>query len=81
MAKKSRRLRRKAKRISAGKAKARRRDSVAVSRTTAAAVRVPVSTKVDLAGEYCYVLTDLRKIAIIAASMFALLFALAVVLR
>lgn len=79
MAKKSRRSRRKAKRISA--AKARRRDSVAVSRSTAAAVRVPVSTKVDLAGEYRYILTDLRKIAIIAASMFALLFALALVLR
>ncbi len=37
--------------------------------------------KVDLAQEYAYVLTDLRRIAIIAVAMFVLLFALALVLK
>jgi hypothetical protein len=36
---------------------------------------------VDLAEEYHYVFSDLRRIAIIAAVMFALLFALAFVMR
>lgn len=39
------------------------------------------SAKVDLAEEYHYVFSDLRRIAIIAAVMFALLFALAFVMR
>ncbi len=43
--------------------------------------RTATATKVDLAQEYHYVFTDLRKIAIIAAVMFALLFALAFVLK
>ena len=37
--------------------------------------------KVDLAQEYHYVFSDLRKIASIAAAMFVLLFVLAFVLR
>jgi len=43
--------------------------------------RAAASTKADLAQEYQYVFADLRKIAVIAAAMFALLFILAFVLR
>ena len=39
------------------------------------------STAADLAQEYSYVLTDLKKIAVIAAVMFVLLFVLAFALR
>jgi hypothetical protein len=39
------------------------------------------STALDLAGEYRYVFEDLRKIGIIAAAMFMLLFLLAFALR
>lgn len=38
-------------------------------------------TKVDLSQEYNYVFADLRKIAIIGAAMFVLLFVLAFVLK
>jgi hypothetical protein len=54
--------------------------SAAATRPTVAA-RAATAAKVDLAQEYHYVFTDLRKIAIIAVVMFALLFALAFVLR
>jgi len=54
--------------------------SVATSRSTVA-TRAAATAKVDLAREYHYVFADLRKIAIIAVVMFALLFALAFVLR
>jgi hypothetical protein len=43
--------------------------------------RASAATKVDLAQEYDYVFADLRKIAIIAVLMFAVLFALALVLK
>ena len=43
--------------------------------------RATAASKVDLAQEYNYVFADLRKIAIIAVVMFALLFALAFVLK
>jgi uncharacterized protein YhjY with autotransporter beta-barrel domain len=39
------------------------------------------SATADLADEYSYVFADLRKIGLIAAAMFVLLFALAFVLR
>jgi len=39
------------------------------------------STTADLADEYGYVFADLRRIGLIAAAMFVLLFALAFVLR
>jgi uncharacterized protein YhjY with autotransporter beta-barrel domain len=39
------------------------------------------SAAADLADEYSYVFADLRKIGLIAAAMFVLLFALAFVLR
>jgi len=51
----------------------------ATKRTSTA--RAATAAKVDLAQEYHYVFSDLRKIAIIALVMFALLFALASVLR
>ena len=74
MAKKSRRSRRKARRTSAVGA--------AVGQPQPArTVRKAAATKVDLAREYAYVFTDLRRIAIIAVMMFVLLFALAFVLR
>ena len=40
-----------------------------------------VSTTADLAQEYGYVFADLKKIAVIAAAMFVVLFVLAFVLR
>jgi hypothetical protein len=40
-----------------------------------------VSASDNLAEEYGYVFSDLRRIAVIAAAMFVLLFALALVLR
>lgn len=46
-----------------------------------AAARATSAPKVDLAQEYYYVFSDLSKIGIIAAVMFALLFVLAFVLR
>lgn len=43
--------------------------------------RVAAASKVNLAQEYQYVFADLRKIAVIAAVMFVVLFALNFVLR
>ncbi len=43
--------------------------------------RATGSSKVDLAQEYGYVFADLRKIAVIAVAMFALLVVLALVIR
>jgi hypothetical protein len=43
--------------------------------------RVTGSSKVDLAQEYSYVFADLRKIAVIAVAMFALLIVLALVIK
>ena len=43
--------------------------------------KAPAPAKVDLAQEYRYVLTDLRKIGIIAIAMFVLLFLLAFIVR
>ena len=65
----------------------RQRRKVSSTRTPPAAqtrnepaVTAARATKVDLAEEYHYVFADLRRIAIIAAIMFVLLFALAIVL-
>jgi len=54
--------------------------SITAPRATAVS-RTATTAKVDLAQEYHYVFADLRKIAIIAAAMFVLLFALAFVLK
>jgi hypothetical protein len=43
--------------------------------------RTSAAAKVDLAQEYHYVFADLQKIAVIAAAMFVLLFALNFILR
>jgi len=53
----------------------------ATTTRAAFATKASGAAKVDLAQEYHYVFTDLRRIAIIAVVMFALLFALAFVLR
>lgn len=74
MAKKSRRSRRKARRTSTAGATIGQAQS-------ARTVRKAATAKVDMAREYAYVFTDLRRIAIIAVMMFVLLFALAYVLR
>jgi hypothetical protein len=74
MAKKSRRSRRKARRAPVARDSTRQQPEARVPRKAATA-------KVDLAQEYQYVFADLRRIAIIAVIMFALLFALAFVLR
>ncbi|HOG46943.1 MAG TPA: hypothetical protein PLJ35_05550 [Anaerolineae bacterium] len=47
--------------------------------SAAAEQPAPAHTTADLAGEYRYVLGDLRRIGILAASMFALLVAIALV--
>lgn len=47
----------------------------------ATVAKATTATKVDLAQEYRYVFSDLRRIAITAALMFALLFILALVVR
>ncbi len=52
-----------------------------VSQTYTASSRTAARTHVNLASEYHYVLADLRKIGIIAAAMFVLLFALAFIVR
>ena len=44
-------------------------------------VKAAAPAKVDLAQEYHYVIGDLKKIGVIAAGMFVLLFVLASVLR
>jgi ABC-type transport system involved in cytochrome bd biosynthesis fused ATPase/permease subunit len=72
MAKKSRRTRR----------KTRQQQPAQVSQPASSkAADTSASGAVDLAQEYAYVLTDLRRIASIAAIMFALLFVLAFALR
>ena len=79
MAKKIKRSRRKARR-KAAKFKARQQQ-VPYAPKTAVKQKVPSAAKVDLAQEYYYVIDDLRRIAITAMVMFALLFALAFVLQ
>lgn len=74
MAKKSKRSRRKARRTSVVGATIGQPQS-------ARTVRKAAATKVDLAREYAYVFTDLRRIAIIAVVMFVLLFALAYAIK
>ena len=61
-------------------AETRIEQSGALAKPTVAA-RAAATAKVDLAQEYRYVFADLKKIAIIAAAMFVLLFVLAFVLR
>jgi len=78
MAKKTKRSRRKVARTTA--AETRRDQPTPVAKATVLP-RASAPAKVDLAREYSYVFTDLRKIAIIAAIMFVLLFALAFVLK
>jgi hypothetical protein len=79
MAKKTRRSRRKRKAAPTRVPSARQQQPVPVKGAAVAAKAS--SAKVDLAEEYHYVFSDLRRIAIIAAVMFALLFALAFVMR
>ena len=52
----------------------------AIRRSNAAQSAKPEAKKVDFAKEYHYVLGDLKRIAILAAAMFALLVILALVL-
>jgi hypothetical protein len=83
MAKKSRRQRRKgsATRVApAPAAQTKKEPSTTETRATSVA-KAATAPKVDLAQEYHYVFADLRKIAVIAVLMFAILFALAFVLR
>ena len=78
MAKKTRRARRRE------KGKPQKRASVSqptVAAKVPARAKTPSSVAVDLSQEYAYVFTDLRKIAVIAAIMFVLLFILAFALR
>lgn len=79
MAKKSRRSRRKRKAVQTLVPSAAEQQPAPVRK--AAVTAQASSAKVDLAEEYHYVFSDLRRIAIIAAVMFALLFALAFVMR
>lgn len=92
MAKKTRKARRgtsaplKRDRVSAtqaapGSSPQTRTEPFAAATRASVATRAATAAKVDLAQEYQYVFGDLRKIAIIAVVMFALLFALAFVLR
>jgi hypothetical protein len=83
MSKKTRRLRRRAPvtQVAAAPAAQTRTEPSATTTKPTGATRVAPATKVDLAQEYHYVFADLRKIAIIAAVMFVLLFALAFVLK
>jgi len=81
MAKKTKRVQRKAPvtQVTPATASGQVQPSTIVTRP---AVSTRAATaKVDLAQEYHYVFADLRKIAIIAVIMFALLFVLAFVLR
>ncbi len=78
MAKKTRRARRR------DKGKQEQRTTVpqpTVSAKPPTQEKATASTAVDLTQEYAYVFADLRKIAIIAAIMFVLLFVLAFALR
>ena len=79
MAKKTRRSRRKRKAAQTKITKTRQQQPTPIKKAAVAAKVSPA--KVDLAQEYHYVFSDLRRIVIIAAVMFALLFALAFVLR
>jgi hypothetical protein len=79
MAKKARRSRRKRKTARTSVPSAGQPQPAPVQKAAVAARAS--SAKVDLAEEYHYVFSDLRRIAIIAAVMFALLFALAFVMR
>ena len=56
--------------------KQRMKTNGAVSRTA----QVSAEREVDLAEEYRYVITDLKRIAVLAAAMLALLVVLAIVL-
>ena len=72
MAKKSRRTRRKVR---------QQQPAQVLQPASSKAADMSASGTVDLSQEYAYVFTDLRRIAIIAAIMFALLFVLAFALR
>jgi hypothetical protein len=80
MTKKARRSRRKRRAAQPSVARASKQQPVPVERASALA-KVPAAAKVDLSQEYYYVFSDLRRIAIIAAVMFALLFTMAFLLR
>ena len=78
MAKKTRRARHRE------KGKRQQRTSIAqpsIPSKAPAPAKAPASAAVDLTQEYAYVFADLRKIAVIAAIMFVLLFVLAFALR
>ncbi len=81
MPKKTRRSQRKTMTSRATQAATAQSQPAAVPLRPAASVKVVAPAKVDLAKEYDYVFADLRKIAIIAAAMFVLLFVLAFVLK
>jgi hypothetical protein len=79
MSKKARRSQRRA--VSAPSAQTAKGDQAQAATRPSFVPRAPSAAKVDLAQEYQYVFADLRKIAVIAAAMFVLLFALNFVLR
>jgi hypothetical protein len=83
MAKKTKRLHRKAAvtQVTPVPAEQTKGEASTTAPRTTMVGRTAAATKVDLAQEYHYVFADLRKIAIIAVVMFALLFALAFVLK
>lgn len=58
-----------------------RSEQTGMAAKPAVAAKAAAAAKVDLAEEYHYVFADLRKIAVIAAAMFVLLFGLAFVLK
>ena len=78
MAKKAKRSRRKATRTMPAKT---RQEQPTLPTKISAPTTSSGPVTVDLAQEYRYVFADLKKIAIIAAIMFVLLFALAFILR
>jgi hypothetical protein len=74
MAKKSRRTRQQVTRVAEGG------EPVRIARPIRPPAVEPPAKKVDFAGEYHYVIQDLRRIAIYAAALFVLLIVLAVVI-
>ena len=72
MAKKSRRARRQAPKVA---------QPVRMTQPTAKLAAEPTATEVDFSKEYHYVIEDLRRIAITAAALMALLIVLALLLR
>jgi hypothetical protein len=81
MAKKKKRAQRKTMRAPVTQFTAPQAQVASVPPKAISTAKAPSLTKVDLAQEYHYVFADLRKIALIAAAMFALLFVLAFVLK